>query len=51
MVLEGIEEVVGIIPVGVLHGKVINNQCEADVTGIMLPETRGERAGVITMWE
>ena len=51
MVLEGIEEVVGIILVGVSHSKVINNQCEADVVGIMLPETRGEWAGVIAMWE
>jgi len=51
MVPEGSEEVVGIVLVGVANGKIIHNQGEADVTGIMLPETRGEGAGVITMWE
>jgi len=51
MLPEGIEEVGGIIPVGVSHSKVINNQGESDVMGVVLPETRGERAGVIAMWE
>jgi len=51
MAPEGSEEVVGIVLVGVANDKVIHNQGEADVAGIMLPETRGEWAGVITMRE
>ncbi len=51
MVVEGSEEVHDIIPVGVVDGKVVHNQCEADVAGVMLPQARGEGAWVVTMGE
>jgi len=51
MLPEGIEEVGGIIPVGVSNNKAIDNQGESDVTGVMLPEPRGEQTGVIAVGE
>jgi len=51
MALEGRHEMEGIILVGATNGKVINNQGEAKVMGVMLPKSWGERAGVVAMWE
>ncbi len=51
MVLECSQKVEGIGFVGVTHGKVINDQGEADVTGGVLSEARGKRAGLVSMWE
>jgi len=51
MALEGSHEMEDIIPAGVTNGKVINNQGEANVMGVMLPKSWGKGAGVVAMWE
>ncbi len=51
MVMEGSEEVHGIILIGVADSKIIHNQSETDVVSIMLPPARGERAWMVTMGE
>jgi len=51
MALEGRQKMEGIIPVGLPNIKVINNQGEPNVAGVMLPESRDKGAGVVAMWE
>jgi len=51
MGVEGSEEVHDIIPVGVVDGKVIHDQSEPDVVGIVLPQNGGEWAWMVAMWE
>jgi len=43
MGMEGIHEVGGIGPVGVLDSKVINHQGEADIAGVVLPQAGWEQ--------
>jgi len=51
MVVEHSEEVHGIVLVGVADSKVVHNQHEADVMGVMLPQARGEGAWMVTIGE
>ncbi len=45
------QEMGGIIPVGVMHHKIINNQSEVDVMGVMLPDAGGKGTWVVAMGE
>jgi len=49
--VEGIQEVCDIVPVGIVDGKVIHNQSELDVAGVMLPQAGGEGAWMVAVWE
>jgi len=51
MGVQGSEKVSGVILVGVAYGKVIHDQSELDVSGVMLPQAWGEWAGVVAMQE
>jgi len=51
MAMEHSQEMGGIIMVGVTHGKVINNQGEVDVAGVMFPEARIKGVWVVAMRE
>jgi len=40
-----------IIPVGIVDGKVVHDQNEPDIAGVVMPQAGGEGTWMVTVWE
>ena len=47
---QGIQEMIGIIFVGVLDGKIVDDQCKSDGPCFMFPQTSGGVGGRMSKW-